>query len=596
MSQSRMYRTRAPQIIATLLCLLPSSFCPGGTVRTLDGKTHEGDLRLAPAGLTVTPKAGATVKIDLADVLHASFRDPSITVRAPAGRTDGDRLPPPWVAINVGGVTGEPYAKYRPDTGYSIKCQGGDLGGRSDSFVFVQQPASGDADLLCRFDDVAHPTRVAAGLMFRDGSDPDAPYLGIVHAGGDLKFLKRAKRGGATEGGPVMADVSFPLWLRLVRRSNTITAYTSPDAKDWTQLATDVAPMGPTALAGIIVCTRENTPMGTHAQALRLTVSQPAAAGAPTGPTNLPEGLMLRTGTLLARAEIARADDGSIRFSKADRRDIVLPAMHVARIVFRELSPDMLARIPPGRGGVLLRAGDFVEGEFKSVAGARVHLSSVLFGLQRFEVANQAACVVLRDPDPLKAAHVVRTTDGSIYMAKSAKVEKEKLVVEDAAAGEFRIALQEIEEITAGSGKLQPLASMKPSKVDAAGGIAPADACVLSPPGNMTLSGAAPGNPILLRTACTATWDLNKEYRLLTFKAGVPDTVAPTALVRFIVLGDGKPLYKSPPRTSTEGPIAASVVLKDVTTLTLKLESTSADSGDATIPTPGIWSDASLVK
>jgi hypothetical protein len=591
-----MCRTPAYQIIAAL-CLLPSSFCPGATVRTLDGKTHEGDIRLDPAGLTVTPKAGATIKIDLADVLHASFRDPSITVRAPAGRADGDRLPPPWVPINVGAVTGEPYAKYRPDTGYSIKCQGGDLGGRSDSFVFVQQPASGDADLICRFDDVAHATRVAAGLMFRDGSDADAPYLGIVHVGGDLKFLKREKRGGPTEGGPVMADAPFPLWLRLVRRSNTITAYTSPDARDWTQLATDVAPMGPTALAGVIVCTRENTPLGTHVQALRLTVSQPAAAtGTPTGPTNLPEGLMLRTGTLLARADIARADDGSVRFSKADRRDIVLPAMHVARIVFRELTPDMLARIPAGRGGVLLRAGDFVEGEFKSVAGARVQLSSVLFGLQRFEVANQAACVVLRDPDPVKAAHVIRTTDGSIYMAKSAKVEKEKLVVEDAAAGEFRIAAQEIEEITAGPGKLQPLASMKPSKVDAAPGIAPAKACIVSPPGNIILSGSAAGNPILLRTACTATWDLNKEYRLLTFKAGVPDTVAPTALVRFIVLADGKPLYKSPPRASTEGPIAASVVLKDVTTLTLKLESTSADTGAAAIPTPGIWADASLVK
>jgi hypothetical protein len=305
---------------------------------------------------------------------------------------------------------------------------------------------------------------------------------------------------------------------------------------------------------------------------------------------------MLRTGTLLARADIARADDGSIRFSKADRRDIVLPTAQAARIIFRELTPDMLARIPAGHGGVLLRAGDFVEGEFKAIASARVHLSSVLFGLQRFEVGNQAACVVLRDPDPLKAAHVIRTTDGSIYMAKSAKVEREKLVVEDAAAGEFRIAPQDIEEISAGPGKLQPLASMKPTKVDAAAGIAPADACVLSPPGNITLSGAAPGNPILLRTACAATWDLNKEYRLLTFKAGVPDTVAPTALVRFIILGDGKPLYKSPPRASTDGPIAASVVLKDVTTLTLKLESTSTDAGAVAIPTPGIWADASLVK
>ena len=585
-----MYRTTTT---ITLLFLFPA-FCPAGTVRTLDGKTHEGDVKLdSPNHLTITSKTAATpVKIDLADVLHATFKDPNISVRAaiPA-RTDGDRLPPPWVAINVGAVTGEPYAKYRGESGYSIRCQGGDLGARSDSFVFVQQPAAGDADLVCRFDDVAHPTRVAAGLMFRDGSDADAPYVGIVHANGDLKFLKRQKSGGATEGGSVLPRAPFPLWLRLVRKSNTITAYTSPDASEWIPLASEVVPLAPTALAGIVVCTRENQPMGAHAQALRLTTQQPAGP-MPTGPINLPEGLMLRTGTHLARAEIARADDGSIRFSKGERRDVSLASLHVARIVFRELSPDMLARIPAGRTGVLLRAGDFVEGEFKSLSASRVQLSSVLFGLQRFEAGAQAACVILRDPDPPRAQLVVRTTDGSLYMAAAAaaaRVERDKLIVEDAAAGAFNIPRHEIEEITAGPGKLQPLASLKPSKIDAAPGIAPADACVVAMP-------ASSNHPILLRAACAATWQLNKDYRLLTVKAAVPDTIAPTALVRFIVLGDGKILYRSPPRASTDPPFSTSVPLKDLTTLTLKLESTSADSGAPSIPTPGVWSDASLVK
>jgi hypothetical protein len=581
-------------ITATVLCLFPA-ICLGGIVRTLDGKTHEGDVKLDSTGqLTVTPKNAGPVKIDLADVLHASFKDPTISIRAAIPRTEGDRLPPPWVAINVGAVTGEPYAKYRGESGYSIRCQGGDLGARSDSFVFVQQPAAGDADLVCRFDDVAHPTRVAAGLMFRDGSDSDAPYVGIVHASGDLKFLKREKRGGPTEGGSVLARAPFPLWLRLVRRSSTVTAYTSPDAANWTQLASDVVPMGPTALAGIVVCTRENTPMGAHAQALRITTQQSVAA--PTGPVNLPEGLMLRTGTLLARAEIARADDGSIRFSKGDRRDVSLSNLHVARIVFRELTPDMLSRIPAGRTGVLLRAGDFVEGDFKGIAGARIQLSSVLFGLQRFEIGAQAACVVLRDLDPARAQYVLRTTDGSIYMAKSAKVENQTLVVEDAAAGEFNVARHEVEEITAGPGKLQPLVNMKPSKVDAAPGIAPADACVLAAASSMTLSNTTPTHPILLRSACAAHWDVNRQYRLLTFQAGVPDAIAPTAMVRFVVLGDGKPLYKSPPRASTDAPLAASVALKDVKILTLALESTSSDGGAAAIPTPGLWSAVSLVK
>jgi hypothetical protein len=578
-----------------LLCLLPSSFCPAGTVRTLDGKTHEGDLKFESSGqLTVRPKNGAPVKIDLTDVLQATFRDPVVRVATP--RTEGDRLPPPWVAINVGpgaAAAAEPYARYRPESGYSVRSQAGEIGGRADAFVFVRQPASGDADLVCRLDDLAHPTRVAAGLMFRDGSDADAAYVAIAHAAGDLKFLKRDKRGEATDGGPVFRRAPVPVWLRLTRHANTFTAYTSPDGAQWTQLASEVVPMGATSLAGLAVCTRENQPLGVHAQALRLTTQ--AAAAAASMSLNQPEGVMLRTGTILAGAQIQRADDGSIRLATPDRPGFSVPNVQVARIIFRELTADMTARIPAGRAGVLLRAGDFVEGEFKGIAGGRVQISSVLFGVQRFETGGQAVCAVLNDPEPPKAQFVVRTTLGSIYMAKSATVANDKIVVEDAVAGQFTIERLQVEEITAGPGKLQPLSALKPVKVEAAPGVSPPDACVFET--SAKLASITPSNPIALRAACSASWNLNQEYRLLTFKAGVPENIAPTAPVRFVVIGDGKPLYKSPPRTSLDAPIAGSVAVKNVKILTLQMEPTTvSDPSVMPIPIPGLWSDASLVR
>jgi hypothetical protein len=579
-----------------VVLLAGSSICAGGTVRTLDGKTHDGDVKLDAGGhLIVAPDGdGPPLKIDLQNVLYASFKDDAAAVRAAIPRTEDGRLPPPWVAINVGAVTGEPYARYRAEAGYSVKCQGGDIGKASDSFVFVQQPASGDADLVCRFDDVAHPTRVAAGLMFRDGSDADAPYVGLVHVAGELKFLKREKRGGMTSGGTVQPRAPFPVWVRLVRRSNTVTAFSSEDGTDWNQLASAVTPMGSAALAGMIVCTRENQPLGTHAQGLRLTTMQ--AAAAPTGPANLPEGLMLRTGTLLAHADIHKADGGSIRFGRNGQPDATVSNLHVGRIIFRELTPDMIARIPAGRRGILLKAGDFVEGEFKGIAGGRVQISSVLFGVQRFEIFGQAACVVVNDLEPARAEYVVRTGDGSLYMAESAAVEKDKLVVKDALAGELSIPRQDVVDISAGPGKLQPLAAIKPTKVDVAAGTTPADACVVAPSTPMMLGGVVASDAIVMRGGCAASWNLGKRYRMLTFKLGVPDGVAPTSPVRFVVLGDGKPLYKSPPRTSADAPLSDSVALKDVQALLLKVETTSADAGALSIPTPGIWADASLVK
>ena len=71
-----------------------------------------------------------------------------------------------------------------------------------------------------------------------------------------------------------------------------------------------------------------------------------------------------------------------------------------------------------------------------------------------------------------------------------------------------------------------------------------------------------------------------------------PRGVLPTAPVRFIVLSEGKELYKSPPRTSQDEPLAASVSVSGAKSLTLKVESTLSPP----LLTPGLWGDVALVK
>jgi hypothetical protein len=229
-----------------------------------------------------------------------------------------------------------------------------------------------------------------------------------------------------------------------------------------------------------------------------------------------------------------------------------------------------------------------VEGELRKIEGNSVALSSVLFGMQRFERKSQAYVLALNDIEPANAQMVVRTSDGSVYMASAVKNERDRLTIEDPLAGAFTVRREEVVEISAGPGKLVALVSMKPLKIGA-----PRDVMGFAPAsGQITLVKFPVERAIVLSAGATATWDLARQYRLLTFKAGVADGVLPTVPVRFIVLVDGKETWKSKPRTSLDEPLAAVVNIAGASELSLKVESTAGDA----ISVPGIWAGISLVK
>jgi regulation of enolase protein 1 (concanavalin A-like superfamily) len=595
--------------------LLPSSFSLtfAGTVRTLDGKTYDGEVKLDTGGqIVVTPPIGGKPqKIDLSEVLQATFGaaaagaggDATARPQAPA-RTENGQLPAPWHALDVGKLAEPGYARFvNEGQVFSIKSTGGNLGADEDAFCFVAQPISGDIELVTHVMTVSDARHVTQGLMIRSGPGPGATYLAIVYVAGDVRVFKRTRTGQATDAGTVGAIRSpLPVWMRLVRRGDTITAAWSRDAIAWEEIGSESLPMRAAgALAGIAVCGSAPQRQGGHVTGVRLTALAPvvpASAAAPPAAAarSLKEGLMFRSGTLLAGAQIEQADDGSVRFVKGDRRD-TLSLASVARIIFRELSPAMVAKIPDKRTGVLLREGDFVEGAFKGLQQGRVQLSSILFGLARFDTRDKALAVILNDLEPSRPQMILRTRDGSIYMARSVAPEKDKLIIEDAVAGQFTINRWEVTEISAGAGRLEPLTTLKPEKIDPTPSADDAGAAALSIDSTglglpMTLAGVPCEHGFALTAGSAATWNLAGKYRTFTFKCGVPPGVLPTAPNRFIVLADGKELYKSRPQTGLDEPLSASLSTKGITTLTLKVESTTANP----FPTPGLWADPALVK
>jgi hypothetical protein len=119
----------------------------------------------------------------------------------------------------------------------------------------------------------------------------------------------------------------------------------------------------------------------------------------------------------------------------------------VARVEFFHPLPADLARLVQGeRAGLLLRSGDFSEGEFQSLRDGRIVLGSVLFGVSEFSILDEADALVLRKVAAPAEAPVVRleTQAGSILLASQASLADDKLVLDVPGLGEVRVGLAEI--------------------------------------------------------------------------------------------------------------------------------------------------------
>lgn len=177
---------------------------------------------------------------------------------------------------------------------------------------------------------------------------------------------------------------------------------------------------------------------------------------APSAPTpgerrlGLDRGVVTWDGSFLA-APLVSADDTSLQFGGA-QKDFSLSTVNAARIVFQNLSAQRAAKIEPGRAGVLLVNGDFVDGEFKGLDRGRVKLSSVLFGLKFFDATYEVVAVILRDPAPGAPTFRVKASDGSVLLVKKFAIAADGLTMEDATLRGYKVPAQELVELKQGSG------------------------------------------------------------------------------------------------------------------------------------------------
>ncbi|MEY4200768.1 MAG: hypothetical protein RLZZ265_2508 [Verrucomicrobiota bacterium] len=164
----------------------------------------------------------------------------------------------------------------------------------------------------------------------------------------------------------------------------------------------------------------------------------------------LDRGVVTWDGSFLA-APLVAGDDTALQFGGA-QKDFSLSTVNAARLIFQNLSAQRAAKVEPGRSGVLLVNGDFVDGEFKGLERGRVKLSSVLFGLKFFDANYEVVAVILREPALGAPTFRVKVSDGSVLLVKKFAITPEGLTIEDATLRGYKVPAQELVEVRQGSG------------------------------------------------------------------------------------------------------------------------------------------------
>jgi hypothetical protein len=264
------------------------------------------------------------------------------------------------------------------------------------------------------------------------------------------------------------ADPGAPIWLKLIRQGNTVRGYTSADGQDWDLIGFETVQLPATALVGVAVCAN-------HPRLPSTAVFEKISIGPITGPVENNgrslRGLILRDGSMLA-GQVRSASDSVVRIFRNREREMSIPLNDISRVLLGPLPQKYVEKLQPGRHGVLLYTGDFFEGELMGIEGARVKISSVLFGVKKFEMP-QVLAISLRDATaPAKDAFEITASDGSVLSADKLEVEKDLLVAQTK-AGALRFGVGDLLGIRAGASRAKPAADPKPPVVKKENAVVP---------------------------------------------------------------------------------------------------------------------------
>ncbi len=196
-------------------------------------------------------------------------------------------------SVDLGEVTVRSGFELHANGDMTVQSSGRGLEGRSDSAHFVFQSWKGDGDFIVRVQDMAASAGPArAGLMLRDSLNTNARQASVgIRANGRIDFLRRRTIGGPTDNdghgnvrshafedhvvyqrehplsGALVSEAPLaewqPVWLRLVRKGNVITAYHSQDGRHWEWVGTESLDFDEWIYVGLVVAAHDPSTVAT---------------------------------------------------------------------------------------------------------------------------------------------------------------------------------------------------------------------------------------------------------------------------------------------------------------------------------------------
>jgi len=422
-----------------LFAFVPALMARTGTLRTFDGNTFTGQLRITTAGVTVVNAAeGLVLRISGTNIAAISFPfdPPAFTEENTFGA-----LPSEWRETDIGNV------RMTGSTRYDRKAftvRGGGLGieGEVDSFHFVYQPAHGDGEIVARVNSIqyTHPN-AKAGLMMRETMSEYARNVMIAAtASRGGSFQSRYFENRATQMTP-QPDIRAPYYLKLRRRGSDFSAFKSPNGRQWTLVEQTHVPMGENYYVGLAVANaRENGVNWTTFDKVRTGVRLPAIAEEDFMPR-----VELTSGSIVLGRPL-HADRNEIDFV-GGLRVVRVPTDRVARIIYQPLTSELAWKTRASRPGVWVQSGDFFDGEFQQIASDTLRMSSVLYGLRTFDVSDEVVAVVLDHARLTRPVVELSATDGSLLLGSGYSFEDGAVVVKESSLGPVRIPIFAIADL-----------------------------------------------------------------------------------------------------------------------------------------------------
>lgn len=265
----------------------------------------------------------------------------------------------------------------------------------------------------------------------------------------------------------------------------------------------------------------------------------------------------LVNGARVAAEEVLALGESEVRLKRPTGALLSLSPVLLASINFEpKKSP---AAVVDSFVGVQTRGGDQSEGQVLGLENNRLRISSVLFGIQEFEVGRDLHTVHLRPAGVSRAAYVIKTTDGSTWHAASMKVDRGTLQLTTDTVGTIDLPGDSVVEIALGPASAEPIDG---------------------------------GAAIELQPGAPRQIPLDGKYRAVLLNLHVPPRFVPNRPVQFILSADGKQLKKTQPITSLNGSVSIAVSVDGKKSLEIRCIA----EGHEALGVAGQITDARLVR